>query len=72
MTPQSSSRDRILARVRGALTDVSNAAETTGIARDYLTSHTPTTRPRSSISFTRTSPTTGPSSTAPPRTNSRP
>ncbi|MET8592840.1 lactate utilization protein C [Streptomyces sp. NPDC005078] len=40
MTSQPSSRDRILARVRGALTDVSIAAETE-IARDYLTSHTP-------------------------------
>ncbi|MET8274914.1 MULTISPECIES: LutC/YkgG family protein [unclassified Streptomyces] len=41
MTPQLSSRDRVLARVRGALADVSIAAETPEIARDYLTSHTP-------------------------------
>ncbi|MFJ7949171.1 lactate utilization protein C [Streptomyces sp. NPDC096354] len=41
MTPQPSSRDRILARVRGALSDVSSPAETPEIARDYLTSHTP-------------------------------
>ncbi|MER5688626.1 LUD domain-containing protein [Streptomyces sp. NPDC002205] len=41
MTPQLSSRDRVLARVRGALADVSIAAETPEIARDYLNSHTP-------------------------------
>lgn len=41
MTPQPSSRDRVLARVRGALADVSITAENPEIARDYLSSHTP-------------------------------
>ncbi|MGW9135464.1 LutC/YkgG family protein [Streptomyces sp. NPDC055681] len=41
MTPQPSSRDRVLARVRGALADVSITPETPEIARDYLSSHTP-------------------------------
>lgn len=37
MTPQPSSRDRILARVRAAVAD---APETPAVARDYRTSHT--------------------------------
>ncbi|MFF3316205.1 lactate utilization protein C [Streptomyces sp. NPDC003035] len=37
MTPQPSSRDRILARVRAAVADAPDAPE---VVRDYLTSHT--------------------------------
>ncbi|MER6612078.1 LutC/YkgG family protein [Streptomyces xantholiticus] len=41
MTSRSSSRDRILAKVRSALADAPDAPDAPEVTRDYLASHTP-------------------------------